>query len=222
MVHWRLEPLASWVAVDISANYNTTHLSKYISNICQTFQIYISKFNTTHKYMSDIYQTYQIYISKFNSTHTNLTPHTSHQYESATSDFSWFIIHITLASCDTGAVTISESTTSSSWQFPAKQLLSLRLWHFGMLTRLGMVATIFVSKICNFWQDGGFYGEIMAPWRPGKGSINYIVPLDPKGKSRNLIKNCLADFFLHLVWVCELIPIVKFKMDSISKDSWKL
>ena len=44
------------------------------------------------------------------------------------------------------------------------------------MTTLKIMDILFVSKICNFWQDWWFYGEIMAPWRPGKGSINYIVP----------------------------------------------
>ena len=88
-----------------------------------------------------------------------------------------------------------------------------------------MVASVFVSKICNFWQDGWFYGEIMAPWRPGKGSINYIVPLDPKGKSRNLIKNCLAGLFRPFgesVWIDPCCQIQNGLTQSVSKDSWKL
>ena len=93
-----------------------------------------------------------------------------------------------------------------------------------IMTTLVMVAeTIFVSKICNFWQDGWFYGEIMAPWRLGKGSINYIVPLDPKAPKRkvwNLIKNRPAGVFLLSIWskVCGLIPVVKFKIDSLNQS----
>ena len=48
---------------------------------------------------------------------------------------------------------------------------------------------LFVSKICNFWQDWWFYGEIMAPWRPENGSINYIVPPDPNAPKKKIESN---------------------------------